>query len=80
MPGIAGAWTFATTPAIRRPAFTPGEYRITLCYLDDEPGRVGERLGPLMTRVAADQPVQLLLAAPFESLVRWDWDRFGPPD
>jgi hypothetical protein len=78
VPGVAGAWSFATTPAIRRPAFTKGEYRMTLCYLDEEPVAVGERLGPLMTGVAAGQPVRLLLAAPFESMVRWDWDRFGP--
>jgi hypothetical protein len=79
VPGVAGVWTYATSPAIRRPAFTKGEYRMTLCYLDDDPAAVGERLGPLMARVAADQPVRVLLAAPFESMVRWDWERFGPP-
>ncbi len=79
VPGVAGAWSFATTPAIRRPNFTDGNYRMTLCYLDDEPSSVGERLQPLMARMSAAEPVRLLLAAPFESLVRWDWDRFGAP-
>jgi hypothetical protein len=78
VPGVAGAWTFATTPAIRRPMFSEGDYRMTLCYLDDQPAAVGERLAPLMARFSATQPVRLLLAAPFESLVTWDWERFGP--
>ncbi len=78
VPGVAGAWTFATSPAIRRPNFTPGEYRMTLCYLDGDPAEVGGRLQPLMARISAAEPVRLLLAAPFESLVRWDWDRFAP--
>jgi hypothetical protein len=78
VPGVAGAWSFATTPAIRRPAFTEGDHRMTVCYLDDEPAAVGERLAPLMTRWAADEPIRLALAAPFESMVRWDWERFGP--
>ncbi len=78
VPGVAGAWTFATSSAIRRPSFTEGAYRMTLCYLDDEPAAVGERLQPLMARVSATEPVRLVLAAPFESVVRWDWDRLGP--
>lgn len=80
VPGVAGAWSFATTRAIRRPAFTEGDYRMTLCYLDDEPAAVGERLRPLMARWEADEPIQLALAAPFESVVRWDWERFGSTD
>ncbi len=39
--GVAGAWAYATTPAIRRPCFTEGDYRMTLCYLDEEPAAVG---------------------------------------
>lgn len=79
VPGVAGAWSFATTPAIRRPSFTEGDYRMTVCYLDDEPPAVAERLGPMMDRLAADEPVRLLLAAPFESVVRWDWERVTRP-
>jgi hypothetical protein len=26
----------------------------------------------------ATAPGRLVLAAPFESMMRWDWDRFGP--
>jgi len=76
--GVAGAWVFATTPAIRRPNFMEGDYRMTLCYLDDEPAEVGARLDPLLRRAWADAPSRPVLAGPFESMMRWDWDRFAP--
>lgn len=78
VPGVAGAWSFATTPAIRRAMFTEGDYRMTICYLDDEPAEVAARLGPLMADWEADEPIRVVLAAPFQSMVRWDWDQFGP--
>jgi hypothetical protein len=58
--------------------FTDGDYRMTVCYLDDEPATVGERLGPVLDRMWRSAPVRPLLAAPFESVIPWDWDRFGP--
>ncbi len=78
VPGVAGAWTYATTPAIRRPMFSEGAYTMTLCYLDDDPATVGARLAPVLERAWENAPVRPLLAAPFESMMRWDWDRFGP--
>jgi hypothetical protein len=78
VPGVAGAWTFATTPSIRRPMFSDGDYRMTVCYLDDDPATVGERLAPALDRWWATAPVRPLLAAPYESMVVWDWDRFAP--
>jgi hypothetical protein len=77
VPGVAGAWTYATTPAIRRPMFSEGVYTMTLCYLDDDPATVGARLAPVLERAWENAPVRPLLAAPFESMMRWDWDRFG---
>jgi hypothetical protein len=77
VPGVAGALTFGTTPAIRLPSFTPGRYRITTCYLDDDPATVGQRLAPVLERIWEDAPVRPQLAAPFESMMIWDWDRFG---
>jgi hypothetical protein len=76
--GVAGAWSYGTTPSIRRPMFTDGRYRMTVCYLDDEPSVVGERLGPLLERAWRDAPSRLVLAAPYESMMVWNWDRFGP--
>jgi hypothetical protein len=79
VPGVAGALAFGTTPAIRRPTFTPGIFRITACYLDEDPATVGARLAPVLEQIWRSSPVRPLLAAPFESMMRWDWDRFGPP-
>jgi hypothetical protein len=79
VPGVAGAWAYATTPAIRRPMFTDGDLQMTVCYLDDDPATVGERLGPVVTRATAQAPTRLLLAAPYESMLIWDWDRFSFP-
>ena len=79
VPGVAGAWAFATTPSIRRPMFSEGDYRMTVCYLDDDPATVGERLAPVLDRWWTTAPVRPVLAAPFESMVVWDWDRFVPP-
>ncbi len=78
VPGVAGAWTYATSPEIRRPMFSPGAHRIIVCYLDDDPATVGERLSPLVREAWDSVPAQLALAAPFESLIHTDLDRFGP--
>ncbi len=78
VPGVAGAWTYGTTPAIRRPMFSDGDLRMTVCYLDDDPPVVAGRLAPVVERCWAGAPARVVLAAPFESVVRWEWDRFGP--
>lgn len=72
VPGVAGAWLFATTPSIHRPMFTGGHYRMALCYLDDDPATVGQRLVGVVDRSWSSAPSRLVLAAPFESMVHWD--------
>ncbi len=77
-PGVAGVWTYTTSPDLRRSMFSPGGYRMTVCYLDDEPPAVGERLREIVTTTEA-APVRRVLAAPFESILRWEWGRFAHP-
>ncbi len=77
VPGVAGVWTFATSASFRYHLFSEGKLRVALCYLDDEPAAVSERLAPLVDRIWGDAPSRLLLAAGFESLVRWDPSRFS---
>jgi hypothetical protein len=74
VPGVAGAWVYATSPDLRRPMFTEGILRVTICYLDEEPVTVADRLASTLDRVWDAVPTRLLLAAPFESIVRWDWE------
>lgn len=78
VPGVAGLWVFATSSAIRRPNFDDGEYRITVCYLDDDPPVVAERLREPLADAWAAAPVRPLLAAPYETVSVWDLDRFAP--
>jgi hypothetical protein len=78
VPGVAGAWSYATTPSIRRPMFSDGSLRIIVCYLDEDPATVGGRLSPVVDRLWSTSPSRLVLAAPFESVVALDLDRFGP--
>ncbi len=78
VPGVAGAWAYATSPEIRRDMFSEGRYRFTVCYLDDEPAPAGGRLSEAVTQCWAGAPSELVLAAPFESLVESDVERFGP--
>ena len=42
---------------------------MTVCYLDQPPAVVGERMAPLVERMWSGAPVPPVLAAPFESLV-----------
>ncbi len=78
VPGVAGAWAYATTPSVRRPMFSDGDRRITVCYLDDDPASVAGRLAPVLGKAWSTAPVRPLLAAPFESLMVPDRERFGP--
>ena len=78
VPGVAGVWTYATSPEIQRDKFSEGRYRFTVCYLDGEPVPVGERLSEVVGQCWDDAPSQLVLAAPFESLVESKLGGFGP--
>ncbi|MBV8461754.1 MAG: hypothetical protein JO368_00565 [Acidimicrobiales bacterium] len=75
-PGVAGVWVYATSGDLRRSMFSPGDLRITVCYLDDDPNTVAGRLGDLVGRLGHDGS-RVQLAAPFESIVRWDWEHPG---
>jgi len=76
--GVAGSWIFTRSSALIHPAFSEGSQRITLYYLDDEPAEVAERVGEILCKSWSGSPTRPLLAAPFESMMRWDWNRFAP--
>ena len=78
MPGVAGLWVFATSSAIRKRNFDDGDFRITVCYLDDEPAAVAQRLHPAVVQAWEGAPVRPLLAAPYETVDPWDLGRFAP--
>ncbi len=76
VPGVAGAWRYASSATSRHPRFSEGDVEMTVCYLDDDPATMGSRLGPVVSRAAAARSTRLELAAPFESMMAWDLDHF----
>ena len=77
VPGVAGAWAFGTTPSIRRPMFTEGDYRMTVCYLDDDPAAVGERLRRSLDRRWGGRAGPAGAGRAVRVDDHWDWDRFA---
>ncbi|MCU1374160.1 MAG: hypothetical protein JWO68_1446 [Actinomycetia bacterium] len=76
--GVAGAWTYEGTGSLHdRLADTDGLH-LTVCSLDDDPVVAAHQLVPALDRRWASGATTPLLAAPFESVVPWAWDRSLP--
>ena len=76
IPGVAGVWSFGTSPRHQHPGLAKGDFRLIFCYLDREPALVGSIIAPMMTARWKRSPFQPVFAGPFESLVEWNWARF----
>lgn len=69
--GVGGVWSTSATEQ-------PGQH-LTYCFLDDHPVATAQRLGPLLTRQWQDTTdTAPLLAAPFHTVVPYEWDRYVP--
>ena len=77
-PGVAGIWWHHVIPAEGPYGPDARGRQITYCYLDEDPVTVAARLGAAMQRRWASGAVQGLLAAPFYSVVPFDWGRRLP--
>ena len=84
--GIAGVW-WATTDSERieaRPWFgsvtsaAEGAKQISLCFIDGNPIDVAMRMEPVLKERWAKSSVEPLLAAPFHTVVPYQWDRHLP--
>jgi len=76
--GVAGAWWGVGLP-LEPPYATVDNagLQITYCYLDGDPAETGEKLrAALAARWRGE--VTPLLAAPFHTIVRYDWGRYLP--
>jgi hypothetical protein len=78
VPGVAGVWWYQGALAPEPYATDAVGLQITYCYLDDDPVATGGRLGEAMRRRWASGDVEGLLAAPFETIVPFDWTRHLP--
>jgi len=78
VPGVAGIWWFRGTEA---PAGLDQDSRglqVTYCYLDADPVETAALLGERMRERWAAGTVAGLLAAPFHTIVPYDWGRHLP--
>jgi hypothetical protein len=78
VPGVAGAWAFASDPALGTPALPPlpPGVRVQLFYLDADPltTAVGiEKTLPHHPAVSRE-----LYRGPLRSITPWQWDWFEP--
>ncbi len=74
-PGVAGAWLLAPG-RIRPDRLDADALELTILYLDGEPAEVGAALADPLHDRWSRWPARPLLAAPFESVRAWEWDRF----
>jgi hypothetical protein len=76
--GVAGAWWYHGDAGPGPHGLEGRGRQITYCYLDDDPVEAAARLrGPLQARWASSG-VQPLLAAPFFTVVPFEWTRHLP--
>lgn len=78
VPGVAGVWWYQGND-------TPGEMdtnstglQVTYCYLDEDPVAVAAKLADVMKQRWASGAIQGLLAAPFHTIVPFEWSRYVP--
>ena len=76
--GVAGIWWHSGESPHASGSPDKTGVQVTYCYLDDDPVETAQRLRqPLEQRWAA-RKVTPLLAAPFYTLVPFEWDRYLP--
>ncbi|MCU1380925.1 MAG: hypothetical protein JWN29_3908 [Acidimicrobiales bacterium] len=77
VPGVAGLWSWEGSATVHVDLAPTDGLRLTVCYLDDDPVATACRLAPVLSdRWSAG--VVPLLAAPFEPVVPWQWERSLP--
>jgi hypothetical protein len=78
--GVAGAWTFASDPALGTPAIAPlaPGIRVHLYFLDDDPLMVAGAIEAALAEETADATAERaeLCRGPLRSITPWRWDWF----
>ncbi len=78
VPGVAGVWWYHGAVAPPPYGTDARGLQITYCYLDQDPVETGVRLAAEMERRWASGAVEALFAAPFFTLVPFEWTRHLP--
>lgn len=74
--GVAGLWSGCSQPTAVSSAGA-GQL-LTYCFLDDDPVATAARLAPVLQARWAATGAKPLLAAPFHTVVPFQWDRYLP--
>jgi hypothetical protein len=76
--GVAGVWSAESQSVDARLASAPAGQTISYCFLDEDPVSTASRLRPVLEKRWSDSGVEPLLAAPFQVVVPYEWDRYVP--
>lgn len=72
--GVAGLWSYRGTSGRHGRVDAAEDLEVTVCYLDEDPVMVAERVGDHLATYWAEGSVRPLLAAPFEIVEPWRWE------
>jgi len=79
LPGVGGVWWFSgDEETSSETSAVTGGLQLTYLYLDDDPVSAAERLRGELDKRWTDGPTVPLLAAPFQTITPFDWDRHLP--
>ncbi len=78
LPGVAGVWWYSGVNATGDMPTQCEGLQITYCYLDEDPVAMAPALAAAMQQRWASGEVQGLLAAPFYTVVPFEWGRHLP--
>lgn len=78
VPGVAGVWWYHLNNASRDDLGDVDGMQVTYCYLDADAVETAGALGAVMQARWASGEVKGLLAAPFQTIVPFEWDRYLP--
>lgn len=76
--GVAGVWSALSRRVDASLASARENQTITYCFLDDDPVGTADRLRPVLTARWAESDIEPLFAAPFFTIVPYEWDRYVP--
>jgi hypothetical protein len=76
VPGVAGVWCAGSVAT--HFSQVDARQQLTLCFLDGDPVEVAGRLGNLLQQGRQTPGTRPLLAAPFHTIIPYEWDRYLP--
>lgn len=77
-PGVAGIWWYRGSPDMPPYGSNSAGKQMTYCYLDEDPVEAAAELGARLRQRWASGAVKGRLAAPFYTIVPFDWSRNLP--